>query len=213
MRTLFISEQRAINNVFPGPSPSGGDYVIDEWLLQSSANEKSFNGDFVLRCQPELPARFKSIAKPILPNTVGAELFITRDVESNCLYQAELMGGPAFPYRYYAPFVKLMERRVLCGKERLARHIHADASQAEHLLSKLSRVRGSLFARIMLVGDDLTFLLFATNPRPLPGCSSIQIAESLEGETNVLKQGAAFVGLDGWMKCPVAPSEWQLVAE
>ena len=153
MRRPFISEERFIRNVLSRHGhvtlPKLGDIVEEYYADFPNSRGVRFNNDFVLQFVPHGKlANFASHCVSILPNTLGSELFVVFDKRTSMPLRTELMGGGAFPAKHFKKYI-----------DRIEAELSALALQID--------LRGGAYCRIFVVGNDICFLFFPTDPRPI----------------------------------------------
>lgn len=197
MRELFKSERRYIRNVlqqcgiaFDGPV----DVVREHYYPMSSTATKHFNIDFMLEfiAADELKD-FKSHCASVLPNTLGAEVFVTIDVRSSRPLLTELISGEAFPIRYFKTYILAVE-----------------ATLGRSLLNV--NLGNCAFCRIFVVGNDICFLASPTDRIPAQRGQRSQLRTGEEESIDAYFEGNELVCVDGWIRTEVKQSEWKLVA-
>src|ERR1700682_1384962 len=100
MRELFISEHRYIRNMLLRyRNVEFLDYglvLVEEHSSQHSPTRPRFNNDYMLQFVDDL-RNFESCSSTVLPNTSGADVFVTFDKHTSRPLRTELLAGEAFP--------------------------------------------------------------------------------------------------------------------
>lgn len=200
MRELFLSEQRYIRNILlqnVGREWSPRPTVLSEYHAppRTGAKRPYFNADFVLRfVEPAVWPEHKSFCARVLPNTLGAEVFLTVNAATGQPLMTELDSGEAFPLKYFRRFTDEVERELA-------------------KLNAPMRFQASSYCRVFVVGSDICFLSFLDDI--LPSTRGNRLVLRDDGDASVISYvvGEQFVCVDGWMKTDVPSSDRFLVAE
>lgn len=199
-RELFISEHRYISNIVwkhSGLRPETIGLVVREYYAPSRTSSKvRFNNDYFLDVSPDermKPGRKKALVAPILPNTLGVDVFVTVDAETLQPLMTELLGGEAFSPSYFKEHIEVVEGRL-----------------AE--LSHPVNLRRSSYCRMFVIENDICFLVF-----PKESCPTMRgRTELLLADTNSSIQcgfdAAGLVYVDGWIRTSVAATEKKIEA-
>ena len=169
-----------------------------------------FNADFMLDFVDRDAnwSKSKITMSPILPNTLGAELFLAVEEGTLRPMRLELMGGGAFPVRHYAKYIDSIETAIkkamnipqvsnrLCGKA----------------VSQEFSVGASAFARIMVIQKDICFLVCPKYLLPTMRGEHSSLVREKDCEIDCYIDGEEVVCFDGWLSTDVTWSEWKLVA-
>jgi len=196
MRSLYLSERRFIRNLLlrhRGAEPSEyGQVMTEGYYPRRNLHRSRFNNDFELRFVSKL-TEYECCHTTVLPNTYGADLFLTFDSRTLQPLMTELMDGEAFPIRYYKRFVAEIEAQLKSLGQRVA-------------------IRRCAYSRIFVIEGDICFLAF---PREsVPVIRGVQ--QMLHSDANMsiacAVEAGSLVYVDGWIRTDVAASDWKLIA-
>lgn len=216
MREPFASEKRCISNLFQ-MKWKNHDYrvpnVVSEFIAQpAEAKTKPwFNCDFILDFVDPRAVKAKRSASvcSVLPNALGAELFLVVEEDSLFPTALELNGGRAFSLTHYVQYVDLVEEAIKNAVEQQ----NGPAAQHPHWsLVERASIHNAAFARVLVVGNDVTFLYFPNDSVPTVQGRCINIAEGDDREIYYYLDGDDVVCFDGWIRTDVPESDRVLVA-
>lgn len=198
MGELFLSEARSIHNCLRRHNVvanSGHLEVVSEVLAPSRTNTITrFNCDFSLYLSsPDKWGCIKSFGEKVLPNSAGVDLFVTIDKVTARPLFVELLGGEAFPIRYFQKYIE----------------------KVEYLLSQIARpitFRRAGFCRVLVIDYDICFLVFPNHSSPLRGRSAEVIWEDDDACVKCASEGKDILYIDGWMKTRVDLTAWKVEA-
>jgi hypothetical protein len=171
--------------------------VVSEYYAppELKAEGPRFNLDFVLRFVDEATMpEHRSFCAPVLPNTMGAEVFVTVDAVTGTPLMTELLSGEAFPLSYFESHVATVEAEL--AKQNM----------------KIS-IAECAYLRIFVVSRDICFLFFPKELSPVLSGGRVNLRMDDEGVIDTYVLGNDLVCVDGWITTDVPNSEWQLVAE
>jgi len=193
MRELFISERRYLENVLRMQGHEFGnigEHLVSEFYSPPRTSSiPRFNNDFSLYFVPnDCIVNCKSYCAPILPNAMGADVFVTVDSESGMLLMSELLGGEAFPIAYYQQYVEIVEARL-------------------EQLSNPVNFRRTSYCRTFVVDNDICFLAFLSDNTPVPRGKKRNLFVNADSSIvcGVGEDGMIYV--DGWIRSHVAQSD------
>lgn len=197
MRDLFQSEWRYIRNTLRhwGLEPLGPRPVLFENYYPRRASAKThFNSDFALEFVAfEELENYKSYCAPVLPNSIGAEVFVTVDVDTLRLLRTEYLAGEAFSLSDFKSYIAIAE----------------SALRRYSLSVSFSRCA---FCRVFVIEGDICFLVFPRETCPVLRGQPLEVRNSEEESCVVYMDGEELVCVDGWIRTEVAHSEWKLMA-
>jgi len=216
MRRLFTSETRCISNMIRmkwGVCIESELSVLREYYSEAARQRTGhvFNCDFAL----EFVDRFvtwpdtMATAASILPNTLGAEVFLIVEKGTFNPMALELIGGEAFPVKHYASLIEVVEAAVQEAMES-ARRPETEYPWKE--LMEVISMQKAAFARLLVVGSDATFLYFPTDTTPLMRGQCLNLAQGDDREIHCYVDGHQIVCFDGWVRTHVTRTERMLVA-
>jgi hypothetical protein len=110
MRGLFESERKLVTNMVRAEMyeavPIVVGVAIEVYGNRAEGKGVCFNQDFCINFeQQQKPDKYKTIAVPVLPSTLGVDLFLTLNPQSKQPKMLELLGGAGLPMRYFDQFV------------------------------------------------------------------------------------------------------------
>src|SRR5688572_14132294 len=124
MRTLFASEERCIRNLFHLRWQRDLRFTLDvitEIILEPATSEAKpwFNCDFILDFVDSrtFASDRASAVCSVLPNALGAELFLIVAKSTLRLTALELNGGTAFPIEDYQEYIDGVESAIESAME------------------------------------------------------------------------------------------------
>jgi hypothetical protein len=216
MRALFASERRCILNLFQmkwGGEVSRAPVVLGETIAEPIRPKRKpwFNCDFILDFVDWRTARSErsAAACSVLPNALGAELFLIVDKATLSPTALELNGGGAFPIARYANYIGIVEAAI---QEAIASPDGRETDLPQIKSSIITSVAAAAFARVLVVGDDITFLLCPEETKPVMRGQRFGLAQADDREVHCYVDGDECVCLDGWIKTEVTASERVLVS-
>jgi hypothetical protein len=198
MRELFLSDQRVIRNIlfrYRTYEFERFENVVTEHYSPSRTSSKSrFNLDFYLQFVEDCEIKnCQSFCARVLPNTLGAEVFLTVDEETSRPLRIELLCGEAFPIRFFGDFVQQVENKLT-------------------QLSVSVKLDRCAYCRIFVIEDDICFLAFPKEPTPIARGESHLLDVGTESSIACRIDAGDIVCVDGWIRTIVGDSEWKLVA-
>lgn len=199
MRELFTSEKRYIQNILWKKAKirlENNVVVAEYYAPPRSPTGVRFNTDYFLQFVPDDERKHiktKSYCVNVLPNTVGVDVFVTIDEQSSQLVMTELLGGEAFPMKYFKEHIENIENR-------LAR------------LSHPIDLRRSSYCRIFVIENDICFLAFPNHTMPVVRGEREPLCADAESLIVCSKEAGNIVYLDGWIQTYVAESNRKLEA-
>jgi hypothetical protein len=216
MRPLFTSEKQCVSNLFESkwkgdvaPAPA----VLSESIAEPAgqAERPWFNCDFILHFVDWGTVKSKRSAAvcSVLPNTIGAELFLIVEKATLSPTALELNGGSAFSIRYYGSYIDVAEAALRAAVER--RGCRETALLRNELTGSIP-IRMAAFARILVVGNDVTFLYFPSETRPVMRGKRVSLVRRDACEIDFYADGDEIVCFDGWVRVDVSATERVLVA-
>lgn len=215
MRILFLSERRSILSLMRKAWDCDLDTevsVIAETVNgeDGDVGESRFNCDFMMDFVHHSADWSKSqiTMSPILPNTLGAELFLAVDKATLRPMRLELMGGAAFPAKHFANYISSVETAI---REAMS-SLETANGNCPGVAARVPAIRKSAFARIMVIHGDICFLYCPKEDRPIMRGRRLNIARGHDREIDIYTDGDETIGFDGWLSTEAVPSEWNLVA-
>src|SRR5438105_4551671 len=155
MRDLFLSERRCVGNILNRhlaiDLAQFRDLKVraEHYSPARSSARSNFNHDFALQFGLDSEFHnFKSYSAPVLPNTIGAEVFLTVDKATSMPLRLELLAGEAFPIKYFERPLEQIER----------------ALEGRGIDFPL---KSSAYSRVLVVEGDICFLAFRSESAPL----------------------------------------------
>lgn len=186
--------------------------VSEDHLSVSSSDRPIFNLDFAMDfCENAKDMDFLSTVESALPNSVGgADLFLAVHKVSYQPLSFKLILGDAFPLRFFADCINSIESH-LQDHVMLSNLRAAGIGQDE--LERALHVEESVYCRILLVGEDICFLYFMEDDRPVQRASRYVIPTHLSrGEVDCHVAGSRILCFDGWISTGVPNTEIKVVA-
>ncbi|MFC1597752.1 hypothetical protein ACFL5Q_07435 [Planctomycetota bacterium] len=226
MRRLFKSEQKAVSNLmrdqWQTPLDSEPKVCAEHYSNVGSASKHSFNADFLLKFADRHVTEFEYVCgmSSILPNTLGAEVFLTVEKTIYRPLMLELIGGEAFPIGYFGRYIRDVEAMlhhlaVSAGRQTLTQSDSSDSIEAgvrlDGSLRKLS-FKQAAYSRILVVGSDICFLVCPDATSPVMRGVRHTLVCSPRCEIDCFLSGSEISCLDGWVSAEVPTSEYKLVA-
>ena len=200
MRQLFISERRYIQSIlqrWTGCLLKVDDAVVlEQYAPPRTTSKVRFNNDYWLQLvSDDERARMdgKCYCAPVLPNTLGADVFIHVEARTLRPFLTELLAGEAFSMKYFKEHVEKIE-------DHLARLGHAVA------------LRRTAYCRIFVIENDICFLAFPKDPVPVAHGRRQLLSADAESSIACAVEGPDIVYVDGWIRTFVPPSERKLEA-
>lgn len=225
LRDLFESECRVIRNVALdgwGAEPARPAGVHREWHDCTTDSTVQFNRDFELRLD-ERDIRVidgMSWMASVVPNTLGAEVFLTVEKGTYRPLVLQLLGGAAFGIRQFTRYVRHVERLLqrLANSAFDATATETDCSDRndayKELVSSAARVsfENCAYARILVVGSDICFLVFPKSAIPVAHGRRNILMRSSRCEMHCFANDSDITCLDGWLSIDVLTKECKLAA-
>lgn len=227
MRKLFASEQRCVSNLLSTELHIDLDIglvtVVEECYAQPRCRHRGprFNVDFMLQfvSQTHMPTERRAVGSPVLPNTIGADIFLLVDKASYRPVLLHLDAGEAFPIKHFTTHLMKIEdclhRTILGSTENSTAvdlgGVEKNCISADRLLRD-ARVHKSKYCRLLIVGSDACFLFFPTLATPEMRGTCHTLLDSEAGRVDCYIDGSEVVCFDGWLPVKVAESEWKLEA-
>lgn len=216
MRNLFVSEKRCISNLFEmkwkGHFHSPPSVLSETIATPPKPRIKPwFNCDFILDFidwRAHTSERSASVCS-VLPNALGAELFLIVDKSTLLPTALELNGGGAFSMKYYASYIDIVEAAI---QDALAGLESQNVSLLTRVSSHITRFRKAAFARLLVVGSDVTFLYCPTLTKLVMRGQRYNLVQVDDVEIDCYVNGADIACFDGWIRWEVARSEQLLVS-
>jgi len=198
MRDLFVSEQRYIRNLlwhWTKTKLKSFDPIVTEYYAPPrSSSGIRFNNDFFLQfISSDKLQNIKSFNASILPNTIGADIFLTVDRNTCTPLRTELLAGEAFSIKYYKEYVGQIEKRL----SQLSHQVH---------LNKCA------YLRIFVIENDICFLAFPQETTPVMRGEKHILSNDEESVIVSSSENDEVVYFDGWIRTQVIESEHKLVA-
>jgi hypothetical protein len=147
--------------------------------------------------------------RPVLPNTFGAEVYLVVEKDVLAPMRLELIGGGAFPMKYYASYVDCVQAAI---HETVRVRQRGRTPLPWHEIIELASMRRASFARLLVVGAHATFLYFATGMAPVMRGQRVSLVQRDDREIDCFVDGDEVVCLDGWVCTEVSPADTILVA-
>jgi hypothetical protein len=216
MRALFASERRCVSNLFQmkwNGQIRSAPFVLTETTAEpTNPNKKPwFNGDFILDFIDwrALKSERSASACSVLPNALGAELFLVVEKDTLLPTALELNGGGAFSIKYYAKYIDYVEAAVCDTLSGLCNQVSGLTLKR---LSQVTPITKAAFARVLVVGSDITFLYSPTDTIPVMRGQRFSLTQADDREIDCYADGEDIVCFDGWIRANVNQSERVLVA-
>ncbi len=216
MRALFASETRCISNLLQMQWKKqfhSAPEIVSEYITEpsGSSGKPLFNCDFTLEFveRPIPPLAHLVALASVLPRALGAELFLVVEKHTLSPLMLELIGGPAFPIEHYAPYVHVVEATIgrILGNHQQRRREWPFGNVVDAI-----PIRKAAFARVLVVGKDVTFLYFPHDTRPVMCGQRINLASSDSQHIDCYLDEGRVVCFDGWVRTNVVRGEHTLVA-
>jgi len=221
MRNLFLSENRTISKlIYSEWEKHYNEFIVVHGESLEPVNEnnkKRFNVDFSLDFlgkDKELPEKRKAIMWPILPQTIGAEIFLIVEAESFKPIWMQLMGGGAFSCKYFTHYIEEIETAIqiaistykswLPYKEQFSESDSCEELSSDQL-SKRRPLKKHKYFRIMVIYDDICFLSFPRHELPTHQGTRYRIAEADDRCIDCCVDDEGVVCFDGWLKTSILP--------
>jgi len=217
VRALFASEQRSVSNLWQmlwGHDVPRAPTVVSEMIAGPSNPRKTpwFNCDFIFNFVDwrTFRAERSASACSVLPNALGAELFLIVEKATLAPTALELNGASAFPIGHYATWIAIVEAAI-----------HRALDEPEKLrgkwplgqMSKSVRIEAAAFARVLVVEGDVTFLYFPHDTTPLMRGKRICLVSRDDARIDCYVDDDTVICFDGWVRTSVTHTDATLVAE
>jgi len=193
MRRLFRSEQRVLEEVIRNERGIALDLsalqVVEE-LQDVTKGSRSFNSGFWLKfgAVGEASGERTCIGQPILPRTLGLELFLMVDKVLGFPQSLELLTGSGIESRYFIkPWGHL--------KDRLATML---PSNIQNALPKKPLVEFP-YVRVFWIYDDVSFLIFSGEYSTVLRSSPLLYHDVGNNHDISIHAGANQYCIDGWI--------------
>lgn len=225
LRDLFKSERRVIRNIALSGwgidlDPSVG--VVAQWYDCERMEPVHFNRDFRLEFDERDLGTIDGMSwmAAVLPNTLGAEVFLTVEKGTYKPLLLHLLGGEAFPMKYFATYIRNIETMLnhLAASQTKGRSAGSHGNEAieagkvlEGRIKEIS-IKESAYSRILVVGNDICFLVLPEATSPTMCGARHELIRSLECEVCCYLDGSKTVCLDGWITTQIPTSEYKLAA-
>jgi hypothetical protein len=213
MRPLFTSEKRCVLNLFRakwGRELLDMPTVVSETIAHAAdaARTPWFNCDFILDFVDYRAFRSERSAAvcSVLPNALGAELFLIVEKATLVPTALELNGGGAFPIGHFAEYIHVVEATV----HKALTSLRTDVPQIRW--PEAISIRKAASARVLVVGSDITFLYFTEDTTPAMRGQRVNLVERDDKEIRCYTDGDKVVCFDGWITTEVRVSERVLVS-
>jgi hypothetical protein len=200
MRELFISERRYIANVLRKRTnirlETSGAVVLEEYCPPRTSSRVRFNNDYFLQFvsrEDMKDAKTKSFCAPVLPNTLGVDVFVTVDEHTSRLLMTELLGGEAFSMYYFREHIEKIEVRL---------------AQLSHPIN----LRKTSYCRIFVIEHDICFLAYLNDAAPVVRGKRELLCADAESSIACSTEGNQVVYVDGWIRTHIEESERKLEA-
>lgn len=201
MRPLFLFEQKTINAVLEPalglnvPLPSD---VVFEWYDAPTLDHPQFNRDFCVGfTQRSTMQSTRSYCSAILPNTIGSDVFLTVERETNRPLMLEQMFGAAFSISYFRKYVEEIEYVLKQGSA----EIFQDFSVA--------RCR---MAHVLVVNSIVCFLLCPHDATPRYSGERRIVVDAPSGHIDYAAADGRIAYIDGWLSTSVEENNRRLWA-
>jgi len=216
MRAPFSSERRCISNLIEMEWRSPLRFaptIVSEYIAPPIDPGKRpwFNCDFTLDFIDPRTASSEHVAtmSPVLPNTLGAEVFLVVQKELLAPMRLELIGGGAFSIKYYTSYLDNVEAAI---REAVELRERRETRVPWHEMVEAASMRRAAFARLLVVGTDATFLYFPGETAPLTRGQRFSLVQRDDRDIDCYVDGDKVVCFDGWIRAEVTPTERTLVA-
>jgi hypothetical protein len=200
IRELFISERRYIQNVLWNRAQvrfeSSGPVMVEHYAPPRTAAQVRFNNDYFLQFVSNDDRQIinsKAYCAPVLPNTLGVDVFVSVDERTSQPFMTELLGGEAFSMKYFKEHIEKIESRLA-------------------QLSRPIELRRTSYCRIFVIENEICFLAFPNEPAPVVRGEAELLCANAESTIACSTDEAGIVYVDGWIRTFVAESDRKLEA-
>jgi hypothetical protein len=145
----------------------------------------------------------------VLPNALGAELFLVVEKATLSPTALELNGGGAFSIEHYTPYIDAVEAAI---QEAIGSVGGQNVGLPQLDPSKVTSVTKAAFARVLVVGSDVTFLYCPSIATPAMRGQRFNLAQADDREIDCYVDGEECVCFDGWIRTDVTTGERVLVS-
>lgn len=200
VRELFISEYRYIENILSKWTDVKrsmiGSVILENHCPVHGESRIAFNNDYSLQfASADKLVELKAVAfsAPVLPNTLGADVFLLVDEDTSQVLETELLGGQSFQMHYFKEHIE----------------------KIEEYLSRLScplKLRRTKYCRIFVIENDICFLAFPNDALPVVRGDKKLLSATEDSTIACAMDGDELVYVDGWIRTHVPASEWKLEA-
>jgi hypothetical protein len=216
MRTLFVSERRCVSSLFRmkwNYQIHSAPLVLTETIAEPPNPRRRpwFNCDFILDFVDyrTFTSERSAAACSVLPNALGAELFLVVEKATLLPTALELNGGRAFSMKHYASYIDVVEAAIE-GAMVSARG--RNVGLPWNGLSQVVSIERAAFARVLVVGSDVTFLYCPNETTPVVRGQRFSLVQADDREIDCYAEGKDIICFDGWIRTEVASSERVLVS-
>jgi hypothetical protein len=170
-----------------------------------------FNQDFAIEFFDRLLAWPESAATAasILPNTLGAELFLTVEKGTLSPMVLELIGGDALRPKHFSGLIEDVDTAV---RDAVRLNEHREHAAPGSRLIDCASMCNAAFVRLLVVGTDITFLYFPRTSVPAARGQCLNLVRRDNREIDCYVDGEECVCFDGWIRTELTTSERVLVS-
>lgn len=161
----------------------------------------AFNSDFRLSFgKPDLRGmNVTSRMSSILPNTYGAELFLTLDATTNRPLRCELLGGRAFPIKFFRSYVDAVETFIQCSMSYAFPEPGDNREQQSGTQVKSQLIDHCGYVRLLAFPSEICFYMQTIERSFCPPVGNPRRFQLPIGEIDCYGGPDSIVAIDGWM--------------
>lgn len=225
MRELFLAEQKTLTLMAHkawGIEFAALPSVLTELTEETGSSDAGntlicdYVLEFVERPLPE--GKFLTACEPILPNVVGADVFLTVEKATHRPLILETMNVSALSLDDLSPWIREFRRFLktlfpassVKGHPQLAPAFHTFiANDAENDASSFNWIRELSLASLAVLADNICFSLFAEGQLhsiPVPG---ERLTVPGRFDVQCYSEGSHIVLLSGWVRTESAKGEFR----
>jgi hypothetical protein len=178
--------------------------VLNELHVSRTGRQQKrfFNKDFILEFvnRATMTTNHRSLMAPFLPNTIGVDIFLSIDQDTKAPLLMETMCGEALGPEYYGEYIDRIE-------EMIANVVRT----ADYSITETSRVAKARYSRVIVVGNDICFLICPELETPTMNGERRRVHHSQYGDVYFQGNHGSVACIDGWLRAsPTAKSEWKV---
>lgn len=214
---IFEFERRAVRNTIAArPVPWDG-IVPEECKTQGLGGRvSSFNEDYMVLFvdQETLAQGHKSAVASLLPDVVGADVFVTTDPVTKKIVLINLLGGEVFPPRQYRQYLSKLAV-ALAGLEcplDVEVPLYPGLSLATPVSWRKLITWPVVYAWV--IHGELCFFLGERQVWAARDAGAQRLDLRFEDDSHFVAHidSGRIAAIEGWMRVPVFESEWKLMA-